>query len=331
MDKNIRNTTKSTSDTRAQKSRIFEDWGWKTGWLIILAFIIIQVYMALLDPSLYHPDEIYQSYEIGHYLYYHYGIRSWEWLYNGGGVYTAPLNLGPIRSLLTPLVFYVLFALGEFLKLNYWTQTLPLIRVFLALNFSLGMIALGLIIREWKSPFMNLSWMIFWVLIILYPDTLVYGSHAFTNTIGLTPLWWGLLLFLWSKKTHKKYKIFSLDLLAGFFVATALWIRPDFILIVIPFVFFFLPYLELGTLFKQHILVFRHQNMYNEPKISHQEKICLRVVVYHYCCAFIKSNTTIILLGFVMGGFVSFLINGTLDLIFWGQFGVSVMHYLHFN
>lgn len=307
------------------------DWGWKTGWLIVVLFSIIQTYMALLSPSLYQPDEIYQSYEIGHFLYYHYGIRAWEWLYHGGGIYTAPLNVGPIRSLITPLIFYILFALGDFLKLNYWTQTLPMIRFLLAMNFTLGMVALGLILREWKSPLKNVSWIIFWILIIIYPDTLLYGSHAFTNTIGLTPLWWGLLLFLWSKKSTKKQNVLLLNLLAGFLVATALWFRPDFALLIILFVFFFFPYSKIDIIFKQHITAFASQKKHKALVTSNEIPIKLKSSLYTYCYNFITNTAVLILLGFFIGGFLSFLIDGTLDFIYWGQFAASLIGYVQFN
>ena len=108
----------------------------------ILTFILIYLFNALRPPSFFHPDEIFQTYEIAHRLVYGYGIQSWEWQIGGvppALASSSTESFGPIRSLITPLIFGILFLIGDIIGLNYWTEILPLTRVFLLASFLSGL------------------------------------------------------------------------------------------------------------------------------------------------------------------------------------------------
>ena len=296
--------------------------------ILIFTFLLIQIVKAVFPPAFFHPDEIYQSYEIGHYYYYGYGIRAWEWLSPDQSDWTAPF-IGPARSLITPLIFYILFGIGEFLNFNYWLQTLPMIRIFLGINTTFGLIGLSLLIKEIFPKFKENLLIIFWLIVIIYPDTILYGTTGLTNVIALSPLFWGLYLYFKSLNERKMNNLRMKSYLAGFILGISIWIRPDFAIITIIFFILFNPFFYNLNQLKQLITgkIFFNSNLQEDSISSDNNKKVLLSKRFS-----IRKNRALnSIISLFAGGLFSFTINGLLDYFMWGEFSVSILRFIDFN
>ena len=73
--------------------------------LLLLVAWLLRVAVALVAPSIYWPDEIYQVLEHGHRIVFGYGIQTWDWAYG-------------LRSIVPPALFTPLFFLARDLGLG---------------------------------------------------------------------------------------------------------------------------------------------------------------------------------------------------------------------
>lgn len=308
------------------RTKLQEPLFWVSG-LVLLLMLVLQVEHALQPPSLYHPDAIYQTLEPAHHLYYGYGFLSWEWLYEGGGVYTdPPATLGPYRSLITPYLFTGLFWLGESLGLSYWT-TLTFIRVVMAFNFVLGMAGLALVVHSLEGGQRRVGGLLVLALTVFYPFTLLNGTRTLTNVIALTPLWWGLFLFLQARNPHLRQRINALlAAVAGFLLGVSLWLRPDFVLLLVLFSLTFFPY-------PFHLIKRLGARGKDGPSLVEGRKYTLdRVKAMHKVLGQFFSERWVVMGLFLgLGGLVSFVVNGLLDLFHWGEFAISLQNFAEFN
>ncbi|OLS22991.1 MAG: hypothetical protein HeimC3_26880 [Candidatus Heimdallarchaeota archaeon LC_3] len=297
-------------------------------WILVIFFFLIQVIKALFPPTFFHPDEIYQSFEIGHYYYYDYGIRAWEWLSPEQSNWPEPF-IGPARSLITPLIFYTLFGLGELLGFNYWLQILPMIRIFLGINTTVGLIGLSLLLKEIFPKFKENLLIIFWLIIMLYPDTILYSTTGLTNIIAISPLFWGLYLYLKSINEKNLNGLRVKSYLAGFLLGISIWIRPDFAILILIFVIIFNPFLHYFKYFKLLITkkIFYNSNLHEKYNFKDDNKNKIQIKR----SAIIRDKGLNITISLLAGGLVSFTINGLLDLIMWGEFSVSILRFIDFN
>jgi hypothetical protein len=223
---------------------------------LILFALLFNLFIALRPPNFLHPDEVFQTLEIAHSFVYNYGIVSWEWQVGSWTTLTRPDGYGPIRSIISPLIFSIFFILGEGLNLNYWTETLPSIRLFLLLNFLMGLLIASKFLKELdpdKKSYSNKSFIIF---ALFYHDFLLYG-----------------------RKDN-----WALEFIGGFFVGLSIWIRPDSAVIMAFFV------------------------------LINIEKIRIRKIFT-----------------FGFGFILSALLNGLLDLLYYGKFFISFFNFLAFN
>lgn len=243
-------------------------------YLLIIYGILINIFNAIIPPNFIHPDEVYQTVEIAHSFVYGYGIVSWEWI---------PKNNGPIRSLITPLLFSIVFIIGEGLSLNYWTETLPLLRILLLINFLIGLYIASLVLKELDKSKNNYADKIFLILALFYHDFILYGSKTVTNTIVVPMVFFALLAWLKTTNVDNKNK-WAYGIIGGLCVGTSIWLRPDSGIILAFFV----------------ILYFDHFRIQKLPT-------------------------------FGFGFMISFLINGLLDLLYFGQFFITFPKFLEFN
>ncbi|MHA2362456.1 MAG: hypothetical protein ACXAC7_00765 [Candidatus Hodarchaeales archaeon] len=333
----ISNSQNLTQDEKKEEKWVnLEKFSKYLGFFLFLILLTQQILKALQPPSFYHPDEIYQSFEIGHYLTYGYGIRSWEWLYKGGDEFdTLPFTLGPYRSLITPLFFYILFTIGELLGLNYWTHILPLIRIILGINFSLGILGLAFVIHELEGDNKRIGWLTFWLLVTFYPDTILIGTRGLTNVIAFSPLWWSLYLYLRSRRFTKFRRIFIAGVIAGFLMGVALWLRPGFILLILLFgiIFFPFPFESLKKYIS--IIINKLSTKFQPSKNNIQSDIKaengIKPSFRFYLGGLIKQKWIIVGIAVFIGGVSSFIFNGLLDWIYWDEFAISILNFAEFN
>lgn len=167
---------------------------------IIFYGVALNIIYALLPPNFFHPDEIYQSLEVAHEMVYGYGIISWEW--QVGTFKIGNIGYGPIRSIITPLIIASFFVLGNILNLNYWNVVLPLIRVSLDISFLIGLYFASKILKELNPDKFSQSDKIFLVLVLFFHDTFLYGSKALTNTMVASFVF--IALYIWIKTNKSK-------------------------------------------------------------------------------------------------------------------------------
>ncbi|MHA1991919.1 MAG: hypothetical protein ACXACX_19670 [Candidatus Hodarchaeales archaeon] len=296
-------------------------------WILVLLFLLIQIIRALEPPSLLHPDQVYQSYEIGHYYFYGYGLRAWEWLSPEETYWSDPF-IGPARSLITPIFFYILFAIGETFSLSYWNQILPLTRIVLGIITSLGLIGLSLVIREIFPKFKELIFIVFWLIMLINPTFILNGPLGFTNMIAIFPLWWGFFLYTKTLKGENLNKNRIIGVFSGFLLGISVWLRPDFAILIMVLLIIFFP---LSIYIKAIRRILFHKNNVMD---SNEENLSLnrsKNLLSYYIGAIIKDKGINILLTVFVGGFFSFILNGLLDLVVWGEFSISVINFLKFN
>ncbi len=80
---------------------------------VLAAALAIRIWVVLVDRSLYHPDEIYQSMEVAHRLVFGYGLRAWEWVEGArfpllAWLVAAPMELTHLLGVDTPSVYVTL-------------------------------------------------------------------------------------------------------------------------------------------------------------------------------------------------------------------------------
>lgn len=95
-----------------------------------LAGFFLRMFYALTATGIYHPDEIFQSLEMAHYLVYGYGFIPPEFMLSNPD---TP-SYAKARSWIIPLMIAGIMYIGEFLHLPYWGGILPLVRVLVGLN-----------------------------------------------------------------------------------------------------------------------------------------------------------------------------------------------------
>ena len=245
--------------------------------------LIFNIIYALGPPTFLHPDEVYQTLEVAHKLVYGYGIISWEWIVGSFPTTSNPAGFGPIRSLITPLIFATIFVIGEGLHLNYWNQTLPLMRVLLYLNFFLGLYLASKILQEIDPSKSNVSARLFLIVSLFYYEFVLYGSKTITNTLILPMMCFPLLIWIKSDIDKRKDN-WALEGIGGFLVGVSIWLRPDSGIIMAFFVILYLDRLRIRKIFT-----------------------------------------------FGIGFLLSALLNGLLDLMYYGSFFVSFPNFLKFN
>lgn len=251
--------------------------------IAIIIAIIIHVWYTLRPPTFFHPDEVFQTYEISHFLVYGYGITSWEWEIGGWVTASNPDGYGPIRSLISPLIFSSMFILGEFLGLNYWNGILPLSRIILLANFLVGLFIVALFLKELDKKVPNFAGATFLILALFYYDFIIYGSKSVTNTLVIPLVFGGLYLYIREYKNANWY-YYVRGIIGGFLVGLAIWIRPDSAIFMAIFVLLFISHLHIRKIFS-----------------------------------------------FGFGFFISFLFNGFLDQIYYGQFFLTFPNFIRFN
>jgi hypothetical protein len=296
-------------------------------WILVLFFLIFQIIRALEPPPLLHPDQIYQSYEIGHYYFYGYGLRAWEWLSPEETYWNNPF-IGPARSLITPIFFYILFALGETFSLSYWSQILPLTRIVLGLITSLGLIGLSLVIREIFPKFKEFIFIVFWLIMVISPTFILNGSLGFTNMIAIFPLWWGFFLYIKALKGESSNMKRIIGIFSGFLFGISVWLRPDFAILTIVLLISFFPF----SIYIKAIRRILNKNR-NIIEINEQEKSMNipKKSINYYKGIVIRDKGINLLITVFIGGFSSFIFNGILDLVVWGEFSISIVNFLKFN
>lgn len=195
------------------------------GCYLVLAGLLYAIVTVRVPPFL-HPDGIYQSYEPAHYFFYGYGELAWEWKVGGWQTVDRPEGYGPIRSMITPFFFMALYWVGETLSLDYWTQTLLLVRVVMVLFFLAGLgVAAKLTQTLEADTTPSHAGLLFAVFALGYTKFYFNATAGFTNTMILPLTFGALLLFI--LPLDKKWYRWPAGLVGGFLVGLSIWVRPD--------------------------------------------------------------------------------------------------------
>lgn len=277
-------------------------------YVIIFYAVALNIIYALIPPNFFHPDEVYQSLEVAHKIVYGYGIISWEW--QVGAFKIGNTAYGPIRSMITPLIIAIFFVLGNILNLNYWNVVLPLIRVSLDISFLIGLYFASKILKELNPDKFSQSDKIFLVLVLFFHDTFLYGSKALTNTMVASFVFIALYIWIKTNKTNSENTSQTdsehnpsrfMKIKTHFFESSSL--KNEF-------------YEFIGGFFVGLAIWMR-------PDSAFLMGFLVLVTIDR-----IQLNKTI---NFAMGFVVSALLDGILDLIYYGKFFETFINFVVFN
>lgn len=138
--------------------------------------ILIRITLSLRTWGLIHPDEIFQSLEIAHFLVFGYGRLPPEFqLYND----FIP-SYAKSRSHLFPLIFVPFMLIGKICGWNYWSVTIPLIRAFIGINAALITPAIHKLVKTYtnKSKYAIVAS----ILVTFWWPIINLGFRTLTNT-----------------------------------------------------------------------------------------------------------------------------------------------------
>lgn len=187
---------------------------------IVLIGFILRIIAANRATGILHPDEIYQSLEMSHYIVFGSGYIPPEFRLENQAIPSYASS----RSFIFPLIFAGFMNFGKIFHLDYHTQTLPLIRFFLACNSTLLIPAIRKFtqaLTEKKDiSLIAAIFVAFWFRII------EFTVRPFTNTFFLPILFFALAYALIKiKKDEKMGMKIHLLLISGFGIST--YVRTD--------------------------------------------------------------------------------------------------------
>lgn len=197
---------------------------------IILVFsvsagFIIRLVASLMASGVLHPDEIYQSLEIGHNLVYGYGRIPLEFQLEN----TGTPSYASSRSYIFPLIIAMIMQLGEFFNLDYHYGILPMIKVMLAINATLLIpvtYKLVKVVTEDKlTAVIATLYVTFWFRIV------EFTVRSFYNTFFLPYLFYGLYRVIYLTKSNKKFELKDyLAIVLGLGIVS--YVRLDLLIII---------------------------------------------------------------------------------------------------
>lgn len=159
----------------------------RTPWLEIFAAALPAAIHAVVLSGRLHPDEVYQSLEIGIFKAFGYGIVPWEWQVPPNAA-TAVQPWG-IRNWSVPLLLSVLFKFGDAVGLSsVWARRLLAEVPQLALHAAMLAAVWRLVARRVSAPAARIA---VW-LVALYAPVVWFGGRTMSEAFSVAFLVWGL-------------------------------------------------------------------------------------------------------------------------------------------
>lgn len=229
---------------------------------IIILGLFIRIVASLRAVGILHPDEIFQGLEMGHLLVYGSGYVPAEFQLVNRNIPSYAAS----RSWIFPLIFAFFFRLGDFLHLNYYHGTLPMIKIFLAINSATLIIISKKFIQQLTK---NEGIAVFTAFIVAFWFRIVeYTVRPFYNTFFLPILFYAIyrVIIILERNDRRITNYESFIIFLGLGIST--YVRPDLLIVVLSF---FIPTLKIN--FTHNITRFRNllslkiQNGYNYIKI----------------------------------------------------------------
>lgn len=201
---------------------------------VLLIALGIRLVVSLRQWGILHPDEIFQSLEIAHKIVFDSGFVPPEFENEEGLIpgYNA------IRSYIFPLIFALFMWFGKLLGLDYFSFTLPTIKIFLALNSTLLLPVIYKLsyhlTNDKKSSLHAMVFTAFWFRII------EMTTRSLINTFFLPYLFYGILLVLRSLQSDSIR--FKDVMIIGICLGLVTYVRIDLGMIVFLFFIFTFQY-----------------------------------------------------------------------------------------
>lgn len=194
--------------------------------------LLLRVIIAIFFSSgQIHPDEIFQSREIAHsWLYPDIpAIVPWE--------FQTPQNPGEdgaARSIIFPFIMYLIMAACEILNLNYWSGTLIVLRIFMALNSALLIPAVYYFTKKlFKDDKVNIA-LLSTFIVSFYYIFIFFGVRSVTNSFYVPYMIFAFYFYLryrenaeLSEDNNNTKKNSVNALLSGILMGFCFAIRPD--------------------------------------------------------------------------------------------------------
>ncbi|MGV3622258.1 MAG: mannosyltransferase [Archangium sp.] len=159
----------------------------RTPWLEIFAAALPAAIHAVVLSGRLHPDEVFQSLEIGIFKAFGYGIVPWEWQVPPN----APTAMQPwgIRNWSVPLLFSALFKFGDAVGLtSVWARRILAELPQFALHASMLAAVWRLSARRVPA---NAARLVLW-LVALYAPVVWFGGRTMSEAFSVAFLVWGL-------------------------------------------------------------------------------------------------------------------------------------------
>ncbi len=262
--------------------------------------VLIRTTLSLRTWGLIHPDEIFQSLEMAHYLVFGYGRIPPEFQLSNEFFPSYAQS----RSHLFPLIFVPFMLLGKIFGWNYWSVTIPLIRVFMGINAALITPATYKLVKTYtsKSKYAFCAS----VLVTFWWSIIRLGFRTLTNTFFIPWIFFIIAAYFnilnqyerklkETEKNKEKLSFTANEIVKGsidlinitfltFLISLIIYIRLDLIIGIGAILFLRFPYKK------------------------------IKVLVSHF-------------IGFIGG----ISLGGLIDLIYYGEFLVSPINWFKFN
>ncbi|OLS28390.1 MAG: hypothetical protein HeimC2_07360 [Candidatus Heimdallarchaeota archaeon LC_2] len=192
--------------------------------LVLIIGFYIRLFLALRAIGVYHPDEIFQSLEMAHLIVFDSGYTPPEFLKENPNIESYAAS----RSWIFPLIFAAIMRFGEIIGLDYHNQTLPLIRIFLAINSTLLIPATRKFVSQLTHN--DTAGVLSAIFVAFWWRLAELTVRPLSNTFFLPMLFYGLFRMLVVMETKKisKYDHFIIAI----FVGLSTYIRLDLGIVV---------------------------------------------------------------------------------------------------
>ena len=196
---------------------------------LIIGFILRMVY-SLTAIGIYHPDEIFQSIEMAHYLVYGYGFIPPEFRTSN----SITPSYAKARSWIIPLFIAFYFRFAEFMGWSYWGVTLPILRVLIGFN-SFLMIPSTKSLAESISKDKRVGYVSGFFVAIWWKIAYITSRPLF-NVFFLPIYLYAISLFYRRLSSHQQTKLTIKEWIVYFFgFGISTYVRLDFLILLFSF------------------------------------------------------------------------------------------------
>ncbi len=199
--------------------------------LYVFGFVIgslVRILVSIVYTGMTHPDEVFQSIEMGHYLAFGYGYVPAEFQQTNPGIPEYARS----RSWVLPFLISIMFRIGTFLHLDYYDGTLTLIHLTAAFNSILLIPAVYKLTTE-VTENKKIGYLAGFMVAINW-RLLYFSTRLLYNTVFLPEYFFGLYVVLKYLKSDHEIKARD-SLIVIFCLGVVTYTRLDLLILLASF------------------------------------------------------------------------------------------------